>query len=221
MIAAGVFIGFLAGMIVMCWGLAAVIVAVTDEGLGIRESLATGWQKVGAYIWFFSVAGYIIFGGFLLLIVPGVIFLVWFAFGQFIVAKEGLGGMHALLKSKEYVRGYWPDVFLRLFLIWIASGIAGIVPCIGLLFTIAFMPYMMIFIFLIYEDLRTVKGDIAYQPSTGEKITWLGAGTLGYLIIPALILLLLGASLAIPLLFIKGLFNQAAREMILIPGILP
>ncbi|TAN40314.1 MAG: hypothetical protein EPN25_08115 [Nitrospirae bacterium] len=202
----------------MSWGLAAVVFAVTDESLGIRDSLALGWQKVGAFIWFFSIAGYIIFGGFLLLIVPGVIFLVWFAFGQFILAREDLRGMDALLKSKEYVRGYWPDVFLRLFLIWIASGVVGIVPCIGILFTVAFMPFMMIFIFLIYEDLKAAKGDIAYHSSTGEKFKWIGAGTLGYLIIPAFILLLLGVSLSIPLLLLKGLLNQTAREMIMIPA---
>jgi hypothetical protein len=198
-------------MIVICWGLAAGVFAVTDADMGIKDALARGWQRIGAFIWFFSIAGFIITGGFLLLIVPGVIFLVWFAFGQFILADNDERGMNALLKSKELVRGHWPDVFLRLFLVWIASGVVGIVPLIGPLLTIAFMPFMTIFIYLIYKDLKEIKGDISYSPSSGEKIRWIGIGTLGYIVLPVIILVVLGVSIALPLLLIKAMLGSAAR----------
>ena len=46
--------------------------------------MAEGW----AFIWILSILGFIVMGGFLLFIVPGVIFTVWFAFAQFILAER-------------------------------------------------------------------------------------------------------------------------------------
>ncbi len=178
MVSGGI-VGMVAGMIAASWGYAAFIFAVADEVLGIGDSLEKGGQKIGAFIWLLSIIGYIVMGGFLLFLIPGVMFAVWFTFAQFILAGEDEKGMNALLKSKEYVRGYFWDILLRLFIIWLVSGVIGIVPIIGPILSILFMPFMMIFIYLIYEDLRSIKGDVAYSSSTGEKFKWIGIGTLG------------------------------------------
>lgn len=207
LIAIMVFAGITAGTVVICWGLAAVVFAVADEGLGFKDALVNGWQRVSAFIWFFSISGFIITGGFLLFIIPGIIFLVWFAFGQFILADKNERGMNALLKSKAYVKGHWFEVFLSLFVVWIVSAFIGIIPFIGPFLAIAFMPFMMIFVNLIYEDLKTMKGDIAYSSSSGEKFKWIGAGTLGYIVLPVIIILIIGASLSIPLFLLKGMLK--------------
>lgn len=207
LIAIMVFTGVTAGMAAICWGLAAVVCAVADEGIGFKEALVHGWQRTAAFIWFFSIAGFIITGGFLLFIIPGVIFLVWFAFGQFILVNNNEHGMNALLKSKAYVKGHWFDVFLRLFVVWIVSAFLGILPFIGPFLTIAFMPFMMIFVNLIYEDLKAIKGDIAYSSSSGEKFKWIGAGTLGYIVLPVILIIILGAALSVPLLLLKGMLK--------------
>lgn len=207
LIAIMVLTGITAGTVVICWGLAAVVFAVADEGLGFKDSLVHGWQRVSAFIWFFSISGFIITGGFLLFIIPGIIFLVWFAFGQFILANNNERGMNALLKSKAYVKDHWFDVFLRLFVVWIVSAFIGIIPFIGPFLAIAFMPFMMIFVNLIYEDLKTMKGDIAYSSSSGEKFKWIGAGTLGYIVLPVIIILIIGASLSVPLLLLKSMLK--------------
>jgi hypothetical protein len=144
----------------------------------------------------------------LLFLIPGVIFMVWFAFAQFILPNEGVKGMNALLKSKEYVKGYWVDVFGRLFIVWLISGAIGMVPIIGPILSILFMPFMMIFIYLIYEDLRSIKGDVAYSSSTGEKFKWIGISTLGYVIVPLIIIALMGASLMTSLFLLKGMLNR-------------
>jgi hypothetical protein len=201
-IVAGAITGALAGMLVMTWGIAAVAYAVVDEQIGIKDSLGKAWDKVGAFLWFFSVFGYLITGGFLLFFFPGVIFLVWFSFGQFILAAEGQKGMDALLKSKEYVRGQWFDVFARLFVIYALSGLIGAVPFVGPLLSLLFAPFMMIFLFLIYRDLRGLKTDVPFAYSSAEKWKWLGVATLGYLVLPVFILVLMGAALTIPLIYL-------------------
>ena len=152
-IAAGIFTGMIPGFIAMFWVFAAFTFAVVDETLGIREALGKGWQRVGAFMWLASLLGFIVTGGFFLLVIPGVIFLVWFVFAQFIIASEDEKGMNAILKSKEYVRERWFDIFLRLFVIWLVSAILGIVPLIGPILSLLFFPFTMIFICLIYQDL--------------------------------------------------------------------
>jgi hypothetical protein len=207
MVSGGI-VGMVAGMIAASWGYAAFIFAVADEVLGIGDSLEKGGQKIGAFIWLLSIIGYIVMGGFLLFLIPGVMFAVWFTFAQFILAGEEEKGMNALLKSKEYVRGYFWDILLRLFIIWLVSGVIGIVPIIGPILSILFMPFMMIFIYLIYEDLRSIKGDVAYPSSTGEKFKWIGIGTLGYVVVPLIVIAIMGASLVTSLFLLKEMFNK-------------
>jgi hypothetical protein len=207
LIASGAFVGIIGGLIGAFWGFAAFIFAVVDKSLGIKDALEKGWQRFGAFIWLFSLLGYIITGGFLLFIIPGIIFSVWFIFAQFILANEDKKGMDALLKSKEYVRGFGFDIFLRLFIIWLISLGMSIIPFIGSILSILFMPFMMIFIYMIYEDLRSVKGDVVYSSSSGEKFKWIGVGTLGYVIVPIIIITLMGTYLATSLFLLKSILR--------------
>jgi hypothetical protein len=207
LIASGGLVGVIAGLIGAFWGFTAFIFAVVDKRLGIKDALEKGWQRFGAFIWLFSLLGYIVTGGFLLFIIPGVIFSVWFIFAQFILASEDEKGMDALLKSKEYVKGYGFDVFLRLFVIWLISAVIGMIPFIGSILSILFMPFMMIFTYLIYEDLRSVKGDVFYSSSGGEKFKWIVAGTIGYVIVPIIIITLMGTYLANSLVLLKNILR--------------
>lgn len=203
--AAGAVMGIIAGIVVFTWGLAAVTYAVTDEDLGIRQALGKGRSVIWPFMWLISLVGYIIPGGFLLFIVPGIIFSVWFAFAQFVFVTEGVGGMNSLLKSKEYVRGRWFEVFLRLFLIWIASVLISSIPLLGTILSFLFVPYLLVFIWLLYDDLKALKGEVKYSSATIEKVKWIGAATLGYLALPLFIICLMGASIMVlPFTLLKG-----------------
>lgn len=205
LIAAGSFVGIIAGSIAMVWGLAAFICAVSSETLGIKDALEQGSQKIWSFIWIFTLLGFIIPGGFFLFIIPGIIFSIWFFFSQFILAQEEERGMNALLKSKEYVRGYWFDIFLRLFLIWLISAVINMIPIIGPIVSFFYMPFMMIFTYLVYEDLKSVKGEVAYPSSPQEKLKWIGAGALGYILLIILIIAFMGAYLTSSLFLLKGI----------------
>jgi|GEM_PF-699604 len=191
-IVAGSVIGTLAGIIAGCWGFGAFFCAVADEGLGIKDALDKGGQKIWAFIWVFLLLGYIVPGGFLLFFIPGILFMVWFAFAVFILSNEDEKGMDALLKSKGYVKGYWFDVFGRLFVIWLASIGIGMIPFIGMILSVMFVPFEMIFVYLIYEDLRSAKGDVSYPSTSWEKLKWIFIATLGYIIVPIIIIASLG-----------------------------
>jgi hypothetical protein len=57
----------------------------------------------------------IITGGFLLLLVPGILFMVWYGFAQFGVILENKRGLEALAWSKQIVEGHFWRVFWKLF----------------------------------------------------------------------------------------------------------
>jgi len=200
-------LGAAASVWLLFLGGAAVTFAVADEKLGFRDALSRAKGRVCSFIWISSLIGFIVTGGFLLFFVPGLIFSVWFAFPLYIFAKEGEAGMNALLKSREYVRDQWFQVFLRLFLVWILSAVVGAVPLVGPFLSIGFAPYMLIFAFLLYQDLAALKGDVTFEASGGRKCGLIALGGLGYIVAPAVIVLLVGASLAGILMLLGGLIT--------------
>lgn len=195
LIIVGSVIGATAGIIAGCWGFGSFFYAIADERLSIKDALEKGGQNIWAFIWLFSLIGYIIPGGFFLFFIPGVLFMVWFAFAVFILPNEDAKGMNAVLKSKEYVKGHGVDVFARLFIISLASAGVGMIPLIGTILSIMFYPFVMIFVFLIYEDLKSIKGEVSSHFSTGEKLGWIGIATLGYIFVFLVIVIFVGAAL--------------------------
>ena len=199
-------IGFTIGMTIMFWPLTSLVFAVADRSLGIREALAAGWKKLWAFLWLFSLLGYIVAGGYLLFIVPGVIFTIWFIFSQYILVTENIGGMDALLKSKAYVKDRWFDILIRFLVIWaIATGV-GLVPLLGIIFSFLIAPFSMIYSYLIFEDLKALNPEpLDYPKTTKEKLTWIGIASLGYIVLPLMIIAVVGAACMIPLLLMKGM----------------
>ncbi len=56
----------------------------------------------------------IVLGGTLLLIIPGIIFAVWYSFTSYVVIFEGAHGLSALRASKALVVGRWWPILWRL-----------------------------------------------------------------------------------------------------------
>jgi len=199
-------IGVTIGMTAMFWPITALVFAVADSSLNISAALAAGWKKLWAFLWLFSILGYIVAGGYLLFIIPGVIFTIWFIFAQFILVTENIGGMDALLKSKAYVKDRWFDIFIRFLVIWAISTGVGMIPFLGIIFSLLFAPFAMIYSYLIYEDLKALHQEpLDYPNTSGEKLKWIGIASLGYIVLPLIIIAIVGAACMIPLLLLKGI----------------
>ena len=196
------------------WGTLSLIYAISNSNLGFKESLKRGWHKIISYWWVMFLGGLIITGGYMLLIIPGVIFSVWFSLAAFILIEENITGMNALLKSKKYVEGYWGSVFWRflfftflfgglLVILIIVSGIvsgiiSGIFKAIGAFLIEIFslcgsiigdigLTIGYIYGYRIYYYLRNIKKDLVFAPSQKEKVWFVVAGIIG-IIAPLLLL---------------------------------
>jgi hypothetical protein len=107
------------------------------------------------------------------------VWTVSFFAAPFIIFEERARGMDAMLKSRAYVKGHWWAVFGRMLVVMVLLIIVSVVPFGG----IVFMPFMMVYMVLIYKELRTIKGrDVAFRPSGGAKAAWIGVAMLGFLV---------------------------------------
>ena len=67
-------------------------------------------------LWVNLLMYFAIWGGMVMLVIPGIMVGVWLSFGAFVLV-DGVGGLGALLMSKEYIKGYWWAVFGRYLLL--------------------------------------------------------------------------------------------------------
>jgi len=187
----------------MLWGQTSLLYAIKDsqEGIGIKESYRRGWHKIVSYWWISILAWFIILGGFLLLIAPGIIFWVWFSLAIYILISEDVKGMDALLKSREYVKGHWGGVFWRLIFMSALYLIIYFIPVIILDFIeiplaeqisqfivgLFLAPLFTIYLFLVYSNLKAIKDEFVSAPTRGKRLPYVFIAILGFLVIPAML----------------------------------
>ena len=109
------------------------------------------------------------FGGLLLLIVPGIIFGLMLSQAQFMLVDQRAGIGDSLKMSIEAMKGNK----LTVLAIWLVAGIGGLLIgvftcCIGFLFVGPFGMLLMSVIYLGVTGQRTVL-DVAVQPTTAER----------------------------------------------------
>ncbi|MEK9130087.1 MAG: hypothetical protein AAB526_01670 [Patescibacteria group bacterium] len=167
---------------------------------GVIKIYKRAWSKMLSYWWICLLSGFIILGGFLLFVVPGIIFSIWFAFPIFILIADDLKGMDALLKSKEYVKGRWMNAFCYFFFIGavlliamlILSGILFFLKNVLIqwfgqfIFELFLTPLLTIYLFSVFNNFKQLKGDFIFTPAKKEKITFICMAILGILMVPIL-----------------------------------
>lgn len=103
-----------------------IIVKYKDEKVGVLEAYARALPKFLPYYFVIVLAILITWGGTVLLIVPGILFGIWFALSPMVVIFDDLKGMNALLKSREYIKhrllGYvWRHIVLGIVVVLIGA----------------------------------------------------------------------------------------------------
>ena len=86
--------------------------SLTKEAIDNKTLQQNSWRDTVPFFWVSLLTGLIIFGGMILLIVPGLIFSVWYFFSIYAFGIDGVRGYSALQKSKDLVQGrFWPVVW--------------------------------------------------------------------------------------------------------------
>jgi hypothetical protein len=195
------FIIFLINLIFTLWSFCAIIYLIDNyKKFDLTEAYRQTFKLIPSLLWLSFLGGFIILGSFVFLIIPGIVFGIWFIFAPYILVNENLKGMNALLKSKEYVRNYWWKIFWRVTVILILSFIINIPfsflsfkklilisedvdQFINQLIWSFFYPLETIYIFIIYKNLQSIKGEFSFEPPKTQKLKYILVGVVGILII--------------------------------------
>lgn len=180
--------------------------------LGVKQTMQAVKPLVIPFILTSLLYGIITFGGYILLIIPGVILTIFFSLYTYVLLQEGAKGMRALLLSREYIRGYAGIVFIYNLIFWGLAYVVSFVPTylleqadlqilssiISLLFNFVVMPIGLLFSIGIYKELKRVKGEVTIPNYDQRKWKYAAIGVLG--IVVPLLLVVLAVTTIIPMM---------------------
>lgn len=170
----------LVAFVVSLWIQVASVYAIdsAEEKPSISDLLAKSWPMLLPYLLVAILVGLAVLGGLILLIVPGIIFALWFSFSTFTLVLEGKRGTEALKASKAMVSGRLGAIFGRFILLALSLLGISIVASIVLAFLPATLrqiggsalssfvtsPLSLIFAYLLYKEVKA-KGSVAAAPA--------------------------------------------------------
>ncbi len=160
------------------WGTVAGIVAIKDhaERVEWKEAYRRSRPLVNVFFTTGFLAGLAVLGGMILLIIPGIIFAIWFSQSNYVVVEEGLGNTAALKRSKYYVKGRMMEIIgkfvyiglitLGLYILVgiftaIVSGLSGVkgehLSWISNIFSLIWTPVVTVYGYLLYKALKQTR----------------------------------------------------------------
>lgn len=225
----GIVVAVLFMITINVWSNVALLHAIKGgpEQLGFFASYGRGARHIFSFLWVSILTTLVVMGGFIFLIVPGIIFSVWFMFGAMVVVDDNTRGMNALLKSREYVRGRWWGTVWRMFFMMLISililialvlfsflliffGVSGGEYIISALWMPFGFPLMMTYLFMLYENLKVTRGSFVFAPTGKKKAPFVILATLA----PVLIIVAIAVVVIFPLVSLNNARNLAGEDYI-------
>jgi hypothetical protein len=180
---------------IFAWGYLAMISLVRESGPTTIRAL---WTKnkglIVPYFWIGLLVGLITAGGYFFFIIPGIIFTIWFSFAVFILIDLDKKGLAALLTSKEYAKGYFIGIAVRLLIlalvvgllqvpIAIFSSVAGLLKLpayyngiLSILYNIfsffVVTPMSLIYSYKLYTAVKVNKGPVNVAVTASTKVKY-------------------------------------------------
>jgi hypothetical protein len=129
------------------------------------------WQFFGLSL----LSGLLLVLLYLALIIPGIIFSIFWVLASYVLIFEKKLGMAALKRSRELVKGYWWAIFARylvyiiiyvilsmtvyLLFFWAKEGTSFFYlgQIINYITSFIFMPFSVVFFFVLYRNLKVIK----------------------------------------------------------------
>lgn len=139
-------------------GIIALKKVVDGKELSVRKTFDSARKTYWPFLLLSIVLFLAYLLGFALLIVPGMLFVVWFAFSRFMMIEKGLGVKESLLKSKEMVKGiYWKTlgrlIVFGAFVVIIEVILSAIPYGIGAIVTDLCGALFLLPVYLLYKEL--------------------------------------------------------------------
>lgn len=142
----------------------------------VWETLKEARPYFWPYLWTSALLALAVLLWSLLLIIPGIIFSVFYTFALYVLIFEGPKYSQALKRSKDLVKGYWWEIFgrvlfiaLAFYLFFVVISIPGFFATEGSAFynawgivtnllSVAVAPIFLAYTYLLFNDLKRAKG---------------------------------------------------------------
>ena len=139
-----------------------ILLVIKPTGAKLREIFQEVWKKLWQYLWIVTLVGFFTTLSFIFFIIPGLIVGIYLVFFPYVLITEEGRGMNALKRSWALVKGNWWKVFGRIFLLNMIFGtifiiLSSINDSLGTIFQYFLMPFNVIFMYLIYLELKKSK----------------------------------------------------------------
>ncbi len=193
----------IAGGILAVFASIAAIIALdqkTDFDESYRRSVPLFWP----FIWISILTALATLGGFVMLIVPGIILAVALTFSKYLIILENRRGLDALTQSRAYVKGYWWASLGRFILLLLCFGAVMLVvylPAIlilgkvvgGLVYAILLLlitPFSSVYLYEVYKNLVALKPEVRAGAAPTEGKTFLTVSAVVGVIAPIVFIIL-------------------------------
>ena len=157
----------------------ALILAVSNRSLGIFDIYRQVWPFFWRYLGLSILIGLTIVVGLIMLVIPGIVFAIWLCFATFVLVLENGQIVDSMKRSREYVRGRFFEVALRLVVIGLVAivvmvAFTGVATLIGStlttngemaanigssLISLVLSPVTLAYVYLMYQDIKS--GEVA------------------------------------------------------------
>ena len=147
----------LVGVFVAVAGIIGLGKVIGGGELSVRKTFASAWKKYWIFLLLSIVLALVYVFGFVLLLIPGLLFVVWFAFSKFVMVEKGLGLKESLLKSKAMVKGIYWKILGRIIIFGaftvIVQTILSVVPYgLGSIISSLLGAFYMLPLYLLYKE---------------------------------------------------------------------
>jgi len=134
----------------------------SKSGANFASSLKQSFKKLWSFVWISFLVNVIVGLGFVLFIIPGIVFAIWYLFAIYVFADKGTRGWSALKKSKQLVQGRWWPIFGRVVLLFVLIMICSIalsrlLPILSIVFSFLFGLFFLCYYFNLYKNLIAIK----------------------------------------------------------------
>lgn len=121
-------------LLIYLWTILSLVIAVRDwkEKIGIIESFKKSQDKIFDFFVVGILTSLVTLLGFLLLIIPGIVFWVYLSLVSFVLVCENAKGRAVLKRSWRLVKGHWWEIFAKLLVLMIAMFVVSWILSLGL-----------------------------------------------------------------------------------------
>lgn len=188
---------------------ASVVMGTTQESapMSARDIFESNRKLVIPYFLVNLLSTLIVFGGYIALVIPGILFSFWFTVSLYTFYIDGARGVSALILSRDYIKGYVTKIFIYYLVIAIVFGLLlqtlptylldkTDIKLWSLLYraatAIIFTPIIMIFTYRLYGSLKQIKGVLPKEFSNARKWKYRAMAFIPLILFALLSILVLG-----------------------------